>query len=129
MTDKTFCQRPSHLGPAGLNYIGKVSQTIDGIECQRWDVQTPNGHWQSSYAFPELNITLAENYCRNPDHDNAAWCYAMSSTVRWGFCNITICGKCIYVIPGKLHIYDKDNVCVKYILYEEKGMCLLDIMD
>ena len=33
------------------------------------------------------------NYCRNPDHENAAWCYTMDSK-RWEFCDIRICDKC-----------------------------------
>lgn len=79
----------------GRQYLGKVSHTSSGIECQRWDSQTPNEHSRSHAAyFPEKYLADAANYCRNPDSESEGpWCYTMSLNTRWEFCDVPLC-KC-----------------------------------
>ena len=78
---------------AGLTYAGSVSNTKEGIPCQRWDSQTPHMHFQQTQFFPEKNLTQAENYCRNPDGEPMVWCYTMDASIRWKYCDVPLCGK------------------------------------
>lgn len=41
--------------------------------------------------FNFLNRDLRRNLCRNPDGDQAPWCYTMDSTVRWEYCRLEKC--------------------------------------
>lgn len=60
----------------GTEYLGKISVTASGYECQAWSSQSPNKHgYTDPNRFPEKNIELAKNYCRNPSRDSAPWCY------------------------------------------------------
>lgn len=42
---------------------------------------------------PDLpfNRDLRRNWCRNPDGDQAPWCYTTDPTVRWEYCNLEKC--------------------------------------
>lgn len=42
---------------------------------------------------PDLpfNRDLSRNWCRNPDGDQAPWCYTTDPTVRWEYCNLEKC--------------------------------------
>ncbi|XP_063688512.1 SCO-spondin-like isoform X2 [Bolinopsis microptera] len=74
----------------GLDYRGTVSVTVSGNVCQRWDSQSPNVHIATAERKPDSG--LHENYCRNPDGENGAWCYNGEGTVpRWEYCDIPIC--------------------------------------
>jgi len=64
------------------NYRGTINVTSTGIKCQRWDSQTPHTHQWSAND---------ENYCRNPDNDERAWCYTTNSSIRWEYCNVPYC--------------------------------------
>jgi len=70
------------------DYRGTISVTINGLECQRWDSQSPNGHSRKPENYP--NAGLEDNYCRNPDGEPKAWCYTTGG-VRWEFCNVPTC--------------------------------------
>ncbi|XP_063695202.1 uncharacterized protein LOC134826666 [Bolinopsis microptera] len=72
-----------------LEYRGVINTTISGRDCQRWDSQEPHSHT----AKPELHQYkgLEENYCRNPDNDERAWCYTTDSSERWEYCNVPDC--------------------------------------
>ena len=53
----------------------RVTETISGITCQAWDVQTPNAHQRSTYS-----TAAGDNYCKalpgGPTGSaNAPWCY------------------------------------------------------
>ena len=74
-------------------YMGKETETYSGIPCQRWDTLSPHIHGQIAYSFPEKNLTVAENYCRNPDGESGPWCYTTDSNVRWQLCDVPYCGE------------------------------------
>ncbi|KAM8807671.1 prothrombin [Eudromia elegans] len=74
----------------GQNYVGTISHTKSGIECQMWTSKYPH--------IPKFNTTihpnLFENYCRNPDNNTAGpWCYTKDPTVRREECPIPVCGE------------------------------------
>ena len=80
----------------GYSYAGPANITFNNIQCQRWDTQSPNRHSQGPSKFPEKNLSLAENYCRNPDGEARTWCYTTDSAVRWKLCDVESCGMYIY---------------------------------
>ncbi|XP_007943452.1 plasminogen [Orycteropus afer afer] len=82
---------PTHqcLKGKGESYRGNVAVTVSGHTCQHWSAQTPHKHNRSPENFPCKN--LDENYCRNPDGENAPWCYTTNSEVRWEYCKIPSC--------------------------------------
>ncbi|XP_041493584.1 prothrombin [Microtus oregoni] len=76
----------------GTNYIGNVSVTHSGIECQLWRSRYPHK--------PDINFTthpganLQENFCRNPDSSTQGpWCYTTDPTVRREECSVPVCGQ------------------------------------
>ena len=70
----------------GRDYKGSLSRTKSGEECQRWDSQVPHKHGQVS--------GVEGNFCRNPDGEpEGPWCYTMSPSKRWEYCNVPSCGK------------------------------------
>lgn len=76
----------------GQEYVGTVSHTGTGRQCQRWDSQSPHAHEQLPGNFPEGSFSAAENYCRNPDGVlGGPWCYTEDRHVRWEYCNIPEC--------------------------------------
>ena len=78
------------------SYLGHLNTTVSGKQCQRWDEDTMhvrNVAYTNPSLFPEGNLSLAENYCRNPDIYRTFWCYTMDPNVRWDSCNIWRCFK------------------------------------
>ncbi|CAH1786992.1 unnamed protein product, partial [Owenia fusiformis] len=77
----------------GRDYTGKVAQTKYGLLCQRWDAQTPHSHGKTDpNNFPDLTLSDANNYCRNPDGEpGGPWCYTTDPEVRWQYCDIPYC--------------------------------------
>ncbi|XP_040523873.1 plasminogen [Gallus gallus] len=73
----------------GEDYHGNVSRTESGLECQRWDAQEPHMHGYTLKHFPGKDLKM--NYCRNPDGELRPWCFTMSPTKRWEYCNIPRC--------------------------------------
>ncbi|KAI8484487.1 hypothetical protein Bbelb_377580, partial [Branchiostoma belcheri] len=69
----------------GASYRGTVSVTKTGKTCQRWDSQTPHGHYNTPAAHPSAG--LEQNYCRNPDGDRGVWCYTTDPNSRWELCD------------------------------------------
>jgi len=65
--EKYFC---GSIAAKQADYLGTQSHTVTGRTCQRWDSQTPHGHSNSPEEKP-----VEENYCRNPDNEDKAWCY------------------------------------------------------
>ncbi|KAG8522385.1 Apolipoprotein(a), partial [Galemys pyrenaicus] len=100
---------------SGEHYVGKISKTMSGIECQAWDSQTPHAHGYlpSKMAFTQPqtglsslpstrqvlhrptfpNKNLKMNYCRNPDGEPRPWCFTTDPQKRWEFCDIPRCSK------------------------------------
>jgi len=73
------------------DYRGTINVTASGLECQRWDEQTPQKHSRTRKNYPDSN--LIENYCRNPDNEQGgAWCYTTDPDVRWEYCGVPVCG-------------------------------------
>ncbi|XP_061438145.1 hepatocyte growth factor isoform X2 [Rhineura floridana] len=78
-TETTECVRGQ-----GEGYRGTVSNIWNGIECQRWDSQTPHQH---NFTPPNFKCKdLRENYCRNPDGAEAPWCFTTNPNIRIGYC-------------------------------------------
>ncbi|XP_017786059.1 PREDICTED: tyrosine-protein kinase transmembrane receptor Ror2 [Nicrophorus vespilloides] len=75
----------------GRFYQGKLNMTKEGLECQRWDSQTPHKHDRPLHFLPE--IQGAENFCRNAGgEEHIPWCFTTNASVRWQHCNIPSCG-------------------------------------
>ena len=52
-------------------------------------------HSHTASDFPDLTLSDASNYCRNPDGRTAhgPWCYTIDPDVTWEFCGIPFCYK------------------------------------
>ena len=72
-------------------YRGSVSVTRNGIKCQHWASQEPHTHKHTLENFP--NAGLEENFCRNPDGSQMAWCYSSDPLVRWDYCDVPYCNE------------------------------------
>ena len=80
----------------GFNYAGTISITTHGYVCQSWIYQKilRNTIGIQDYKFPENNVTLAKNYCRNPDSDTrGTWCYTRNTTKGFDYCLIPMCSE------------------------------------
>jgi len=71
------------------DYRGTIAITTSGRTCQRWDDQSPHSHPPLHITYP--NAGLDENYCRNPDGEDGAWCYTTDVDVRWELCTVPSC--------------------------------------
>merc|ERR1719333_274311 len=71
---------------AKRGYIGKTSQTVSGLTCQAWNVQTPHKH--------EFGRLGDHNHCRNPDGESGVWCYTTNPEKRWEYCDVRECNSC-----------------------------------
>jgi len=67
-------------------YIGGTSQTVSGLTCQAWNVQTPHKH--------EFGRLGDHNHCRNPDGESGVWCYTTNPDKRWELCDVRECNSC-----------------------------------
>ena len=78
------------------NYMGTVSKTMSGWECQRWDWQTPQKHTSGDKPDNFLEEKFPENYCRAPldDESPSPWCYTTSLKHRWQPCDVCFCQPC-----------------------------------
>ncbi|XP_070534535.1 uncharacterized protein [Ptychodera flava] len=69
----------------GHDYLGSVSTTETGLECQYWSEQSPHAH-TSHKPYPSLK---GHNYCRNPDGSgDKPWCYTTDPDTRWEYCAV-----------------------------------------
>ena len=85
------------------DYRGNVAVTKSGRECMRWDSQSPHKHSRTAQRYPDSG--LVENYCRNPDGENHAWCYTMDSNKRWEFCDIPNCKGSVFQYHNSINRY------------------------
>ncbi|XP_052701422.1 plasminogen-like [Crassostrea angulata] len=73
---------------AGWEYIGNRRTTKYGLECQRWDRQSPHTHTYQS-------LGNQENFCRNLANDKeeeaGPWCFTVDPGTRWQSCGIPLC--------------------------------------
>ncbi|ELU18326.1 hypothetical protein CAPTEDRAFT_59638, partial [Capitella teleta] len=77
----------------GIEYSGKLSSTVSGLTCQRWDSQQPHIHFHTAdYFYPELDVSAAHNFCRNPSNDrNGPWCYTTDPDINREYCDVPFC--------------------------------------
>ncbi|XP_042351756.1 plasminogen-like [Plectropomus leopardus] len=73
----------------GSSYRGQTAETISGIICQPWGTMFPHSHNYTRHNYPNGN--LKRNLCRNPDGDEAPWCYTLDPHVRWEYCSLEKC--------------------------------------
>ncbi|CAH1777804.1 unnamed protein product, partial [Owenia fusiformis] len=75
--------------------MGKTFKTKGGINCQRWDQQSPHNHviGITNDEFPDDTVADAGSYCRNPVgyHSGGPWCYTSNKLVRFDYCNVSLC--------------------------------------
>lgn len=88
LCDIPQCEECYDLNNAGSSYRGPVAETETGVKCQDWSSQTPHQHTRTKENYPGFG--LESNYCRNPDGEDAPWCYTLSAR-RWAFCPIKAC--------------------------------------
>ena len=84
------CRRSEH----GTDYIGHVNTTKSGLPCQPWRAQSPHAHsFTKGQYFPDRNVTLARNFCRNPETSGrpGLWCYTTTEGVTWEECDVPRC--------------------------------------
>lgn len=92
--DIPFCETKSDCGSASMqqrDYRGRINTTSDGLVCQRWDSQTTHEHKFTPDTY--LTAGLEENYCRNPDGSDRAWCFTTNSSVMWAYCDVPMCSE------------------------------------
>ena len=81
---------------AGHGYVGTVSVTKSGKQCQKWSSNTPNTV-PSKYTdskFPDGSREAANSYCRNPDLSwTGVWCYTTDPDTNWEECDVPQCSK------------------------------------
>lgn len=94
------------------NYAGRISHTLFGRVCQRWDQQTPHEHGVKAGDLPERHFSKAENYCRDPSDSGFLWCYTTDKNVRWEPCEVE---PCCYVdshrYAGFAHVTENGRPC------------------
>lgn len=82
---------------AGWEYIGNRRTTKYGLECQRWDRQSPHTHTYQS-------LGNQKNFCRNLANDKeeevGPWCFTVDPDIRWQTCGIPLC--CKWILVGYL---------------------------
>ena len=81
------------LTGTGQTYRGTLNVTKNGLDCQRWDSQSPHKHTRDNdVMFPDNTVSEAENYCRNPDDEPfGPWCYTTDPNTRWNYCDVPDC--------------------------------------
>jgi len=110
----------------GQNYVGDVSRTISGIECQDWSEQWPHAHSYDDVKYfadyssdPDVTLYDVANYCRNPVMstyvDAQPWCYTTNEEVEKEFCDIPRCKRktrfCIVMCQMQSVISFKTDCC------------------
>ena len=107
-------------GVDATQYIGTVSVTTTGLTCQAWNVQTPWTHAFGDDAdFPlDGTVDAAKNYCRSPNGDILPWCFAADASVKWEYCNITLCSGMLFILYHSIYdLFSRQQIddCFSYI--------------
>ena len=71
------------------DYRGTINITASGKTCQAWSSQSPHTHSRTPAAYPDSGLN--ENFCRNPDGEDFAWCYTTDPLKRWEYCDVPLC--------------------------------------
>ena len=79
------------ISETGREYSGSKRITASGRPCKRWDTLPV---LQDPSRYPDVDVTAAHDYCRNPDNSpTGPWCFT-SATER-ETCGIPLCtGMC-----------------------------------
>ncbi|CAG0896288.1 unnamed protein product [Darwinula stevensoni] len=99
------------LDRTGKEYIGTKNKTKKGFQCQPWLSNSPNSQliaidyhdkdlydgeklqrgymYTNAWTFPD-DLYPQHNYCRNPNGDEAVWCYKASGEGR-DYCEVPEC--------------------------------------
>ena len=86
-------KRDCKLSHIAREYMGSINITASGKVCRRWDELNEKQWSKFMVFFPEENITLAENFCRNPmGTPLGPWCFTGDRNYDWGYCKIHFCG-------------------------------------
>ncbi|KAL4221447.1 hypothetical protein ACF0H5_019704 [Mactra antiquata] len=79
---------PSLSSTDPKTYVGTMNVTKSERECQRWDSQTPHEHPVTLEYLPDVSVSAAENYCRDPYEDGYLWCFTTDPDQRWDICPV-----------------------------------------
>ena len=86
----------------GIDYTGMRNVTREGSPCRTWSSHV-GVYIETNITladpiidenFPEGDVGLARNYCRNPDNDSRGlWCFTGDrDPLAYQFCDIPLCG-------------------------------------
>jgi len=87
-SDQEKCGCP-HLHQT--DYRGWINTTKYGTPCERWDADWVREEYSEQQY---IDAGLEENFCRNPDRDERAWCFVAggsSDDNDWDYCSVPIC--------------------------------------
>jgi hypothetical protein len=70
------------------DYRGTAAAAAGGVACRAWAVQFPHAHTRTAMNYPKVGLEGEHSYCRNPDCDEAAWCYTTDANTRCAYCNV-----------------------------------------
>ncbi|CAG0880043.1 unnamed protein product [Cyprideis torosa] len=88
-------RRECRMDWTGKEYIGTLSMTSTGKQCQRWYRNLPHqpfGAATRDENFPDGSVSGALNYCRNPDGDpKGPWCYTTDGETKIDYCEVPFC--------------------------------------
>ena len=111
----------------GKEYAGKLSVTVSGKTCQRWDSQTPHVHDNTNPDwFPDNTLSDAANYCRNPgDWAEGPFCYTTDVSQMWEVCDLPFCEGNPLSTKIKMHDIAKTEFTILHLLKSIKSLFLL----
>ncbi|KAJ8299452.1 hypothetical protein KUTeg_023512 [Tegillarca granosa] len=98
---------------------GKVSRTVDGFTCQRWDSQEPHSH-------SVTGLNNEENYCRNINREQAPWCYTTNNNTRFDYCSIPKCQNLLIKVFDTKLCYIRKVLIFIITFIQEHSPCYLD---
>eukprot|EP00302_Diacronema_sp_CCMP2436_P010630 CAMPEP_0179907934 /NCGR_PEP_ID=MMETSP0982-20121206/44237_1 /TAXON_ID=483367 /ORGANISM="non described non described, Strain CCMP 2436" /LENGTH=958 /DNA_ID=CAMNT_0021808931 /DNA_START=29 /DNA_END=2906 /DNA_ORIENTATION=+ len=90
----------------GEDYRGFAHKSASGFECASWgDAHKPPSSVGSFYG--------GHNYCRNPDGEDAPWCFTSSGIDQWEACALPKARvSCARELPGKsVHLHEGASEC------------------
>ncbi|XP_075694013.1 prothrombin [Rhinoderma darwinii] len=101
-----LCMLGSCADGFGQNYLGTISVTMSGRDCQYWASNFPHKTKINPITHPDYNLT--ENYCRNPDDNpKGPWCYTKDPEKTREECSVPICGKKEFTVDSIVRQVEK----------------------
>ncbi|CAG0886684.1 unnamed protein product [Darwinula stevensoni] len=91
------------LSQMGKEYVGSLNVTDSGKPCLRWDSprlattydSNPSDGFVDAMFYDEhvLNqdLSLHENFCRNPTFKDRPWCFVDDGTIHSEYCQVPLC--------------------------------------